>query len=59
MKGIEYSEYEFNKSDVLMAEKNHTPDGWMSRNSFDLKECEKQLREDINNILKKYGKNNI
>ena len=55
-KSIDYGNgYEFNVTETLAREQDGVLDGWRSRNSFDLKECELKLKEDIKNIIQKYG----
>lgn len=56
-KNIDYSEG-YEKIGGLTSREKETPDGWRSRNSFDVNECQLKLKEDIKLILNKYGQNN-
>lgn len=53
-KNIDYATgYKFNKTECLTSQEKGVVDGWRSINSFDLKECEQDLRNQINKILEK------
>lgn len=56
-KNIDYSEG-YEKIGGLTSREKEVADGWRSRNSFDVNECQLKLKEDIKLILNKYGQNN-